>query len=107
MQQIWTYVKEHLTAFWLGFASGGYPVATHMLHVPSLLGVVGDILKGSVVLIFSTCSGLMLVVMTDLYKHFFKSRMIKFIDKGHSFIMSKLFKNDKTKAKSKKDDKAA
>jgi hypothetical protein len=102
MEKIWGYVREN-TAFWLGFASGGYPVARHMLHVPSLLGMVGDILKGSVVLIFSTASGLMLVVMTDLYKHYFKSRMIKFIDKGHEFIMSKLFKNDKSKKRSEKD----
>ena len=105
-KSIWSYVREN-ASFWLGFASGGYPVATHMLHVPSLLGMVGDILKGGVVLIFSTCSGLMLVIMTDLYKHYFKSRMIKFIDKGHSFIMSKLFKNGKQKERSQKDDKAA
>ena len=105
-KSIWSYVREN-ASFWLGFASGGYPVATHMLHVPSLLGVVGDVIKGGVVLIFSTASGLMLVVMTDLYKHYFKNRMIKFIDKGHLFVMSKLFKNDKTKAKSKKDDKVA
>lgn len=107
MDQIWGWIKENLTAFWAGFFSGGVPVAINILHVPSMLGVVGDILKGGTVLIFSTCSGLMLVAATDLYKHYFKSRMIKVIDKAHSFLMSKFFKHGKSKEKPKKDDKAA
>lgn len=107
MDQIWGWIKENITAFWAGFFSGGVPVAINLLHVPSMLGVVGDILKGGVVLIFSTASGLFLVAATDLYKHYFKDRMIKFIDKTHKLLMSKFFKNEKSKEGPKKDDKVA
>lgn len=109
MDQIWSWVKENIKAFWAGFFSGGVPVAINIAHVPSLLGVVGDIIKGGVVLLFSTCSGLLLVAATDLYKHYLKNRMIRFIDKTHKLIMSKLFKNAKSKQKERprKDDKVA
>jgi hypothetical protein len=110
MEQIWGWIKENITAFWAGFFSGGVPVAINLLHVPSMLGVVGDILKGSTVLIFSTCSGLLLVAATDLYKHYLKNRMIRLIDKAHTLLMSKLFKNGKSRQKQrrqKNDDKAA
>jgi hypothetical protein len=109
MDQIWTYLKENVTAFFAGFVSGGVPVAINLANVPSLLGVVGDILKGGVVLIFSTASGLMLVVATDLYKNYLKNRMIAFIDKSHKLLMSKIFKNAKSKQKQrrKKDDNKA
>lgn len=99
MEQILGWIKENIKAFFAGFVSGGVPVAINFAHVPSMLGVVGDILKGSAVLIFSTASGLLLVAVTDLYKHYFKNRMIAFIDKSHKLLMSKFFKNAKPKQK--------
>lgn len=100
MLEILRYIKEHVTAFVAGFTAGGVPVFIFVLHVPPMLGFVGFALKLLTTILFASAGGLATVLVTDLYKHYFRGWILAQTDKLSIFIR-KRFNHDKERDKNK------
>lgn len=100
MDEIVKYVKGHVSAFIWGAAPAGIFVGRIVFSIPPMLGVTGVILKLTTTVLFAAAGGLTTVLVTDLYKHYFKGWIFAQTDKIAIFIRKRL-KNDRKGDKNK------